>query len=291
LPAAVWAADGDSARAQPLDPLVDLNQSFRAAYAQCRKELLAQSGPVVAVEGDDVVLLRNGKRTAVHVTPDLYHTLKAVSHVPLAIYVLLATTEDDTIPQALRTDLGTFRDKIRHCEKRLRGRGLSEAQLRRQEEILAAALHFLDTVLESGEVKHTEVTAFARKLAPCILANAGDAAEVQLTALNRQVQAWRQGMAVTEWDKLRVVVMGSPLPRQGNLAVQYFARLLGGKGEGARLVYAESIFEENRALNLLGTHLLDTRIGVAFFDDPQRMHRDLLADAATAWLKKNMPKP
>jgi hypothetical protein len=287
----VRAADGDPAPAQPPDPLLDLNQFFRAAYAQCRKELLAHSGPVILVEGDEVILLRDGKRTAVQVTPKLYHTLKAVSHVPLAVYVLLASAEEGKLRKEVRTELGTLREKIRQCEKSLGGRGLTEAQLRRQQEILTAALDFLDTVLESGEAKQMEVTTFARKLAPCVLANAADAAEVELTALNRQVLAWREGMPVAEWNQLRVIVMGSPLPRSGNLAVQYFARLLGVKGEGRRLVYAESLFEESRALNLLGTHLLDTQIGVAFFDDPQRMHRDLLADAATAWLNKNLAKP
>jgi hypothetical protein len=73
-------------------------------------------------------------------------------------------------------------------------------------------------------------------------------------------------------------------------ATQYFARLLGENGEGKRIVYAESIFEESRALNLLGAHLLDTRIGSAFFDDAGRMHRDLLSDAAREYLNARPPR-
>jgi hypothetical protein len=83
-----------------------------------------------------------------------------------------------------------------------------------------------------------------------------------------------------------VVVIGSALPRKDNVAVQYFARLLGVPGEGPRLVYAESLWDEARAVNLLGTHELDTAIGSAFFADPRRMHRDLLADAAAEHLKR-----
>jgi hypothetical protein len=285
--AAVLAAEGEPAQTPPPDPLLDLNSSFRSAYAQSRKQLLEQSGPVILVEGDEVVLLRGGKRTVVRAIPEMYHTLKAVSHVPLAVYVLLISSGDGKVRKELLSDLGSLREKISQAEKSLPGRGLSAAILQRQQEILAAALHFLDNVLGSGEVKQTDLVAFARKLAPLVIANAADAAQVQLSALNRQVTAWREGMPAADWERLRVVVMGSPLPRQGNLAVQYFARILGIKGEDARLVYAESVFEENRALNLLGTHLLDTKIGVAFFDDPQRMHRDLLADAAEDWLKAN----
>ena len=74
------------------------------------------------------------------------------------------------------------------------------------------------------------------------------------------------------------------MPRRDNVGTQYFARLLGEKGEGKRVLYAEAIFDEARALNLLGTKLIDTRIGEDFFDDPLRMHRDLLGDAARAYL-------
>ncbi len=79
--------------------------------------------------------------------------------------------------------------------------------------------------------------------------------------------------------------MGSQMPRKDNLAVQYFARLLGETGEGRRIIYAEAIFDEHRALNLLGTHLLDREIAASFFDDPLRMNRDLLGDAAAEYLR------
>jgi hypothetical protein len=72
--------------------------------------------------------------------------------------------------------------------------------------------------------------------------------------------------------------------------VQYFARLLGEEGEGQRIVYAEAIFDESRALDLLGTRLIDTRIGTAFFEDASRMHRDLLSDAAREYLDEVLPR-
>jgi hypothetical protein len=104
------------------------------------------------------------------------------------------------------------------------------------------------------------------------------------------MQAWKHRLTDADWRRLRVIVMGTQLPRRGNLAVQYFARLFGETGEGDRVVYAEAIFDEARALDLLGTRLLDTRIGTAFFDDPSRMHRDLLSDAARAYLDELLPK-
>lgn len=76
------------------------------------------------------------------------------------------------------------------------------------------------------------------------------------------------------------MVTGASLPRRKNLSIQFFAAALGLDGEGPRLVYAEHLFGEEAALGLVGTHRLDREIGRVFFDDPSRMFRDLLGDAA-----------
>jgi hypothetical protein len=41
---------------------------------------------------------------------------------------------------------------------------------------------------------------------------------------------------------------------------------------------------------MLGTRLVDTRIGAAFFEDPTRMQRDLLSDAAKQFLDELFPE-
>ncbi|MCC6743903.1 MAG: hypothetical protein IT175_08580 [Acidobacteria bacterium] len=98
--------------------------------------------------------------------------------------------------------------------------------------------------------------------------------------LNAIVTRWRATLTADEWSRLHVVIMGVHMARDGELAQQYFVRLLGEPGEGRRVVYAEGIFDEARALDLLGTHVLDGRAGTAFFGHDLRMHRDILADAA-----------
>src|SRR5262249_29359619 len=125
---------------------------------------------------------------------------------------------------------------------------------------------------------------------PLLEANGAEAARAQIDALHRQMKAWRGRLTDAEWGQLRVIVMGTQLPRKDNLAVQYFARLLGEAGEGGRVVYAEALFEESRALDLLGTRLVDTRIGAAFFEDEARMRRDLLGDAAREYLDELFPR-
>jgi hypothetical protein len=268
------------------DPLLELNQEFRAAYARGRKQILAKSGPVIVVEGDNVVLLRDDRRTEVRAVPELYHTLKAVSHVPLAIYVLLAPYGDGELNAARLADLRAYRDKVATADRALENRGLSAESLERQRLLLADSVRFLDGVLANKKASTTEVAAWTRKVGPLLLATAAEAAQAQLDGLHRQVMTWKKEMSVDDWNRLRVVVMGSAMPRKGNLNVRYFARLLEQPGEGSRIVYAEALFDEQRALNLLGTTLLDTDVGRDFFGDPTRMHRDLLDDAAADYVKK-----
>jgi len=269
------------------DPLLDVNKVFRAAYAAARKDVLARTGPVIIVSGDELVLLRDGRRAEAKVVPAIYHTLKTVSHIPLAIYAMTAPVAEMPLDSVARAGLHHYREKLTAVEKCLAECGLSEATLRRQQKLVAEAGAYLGGVLEKGKIgKKDELLAYVRRQTPLILENVKETARAQLDGLNRQVQTWKAGMTPAEWQRLRVVIEGSAMPRKGHLAVQYFSRLLAEPGEGLRIIYAESLFDETRALNLLGTNLLDSEIATAFFADPMRMHRDPLADAAAERLNE-----
>src|SRR5262249_13150466 len=160
--------------------------------------------------------------------------LKAVAHVPTAVYAMLVPPGE--ISEQRRAGLRGYREQVALAGKNLEGRGFSNGELERQRQILTGSQEFLDQVLREGQVSGEDVTAFARRMGPLVLANADASARPQLDALHRQVGAWRAEMTPEGWKELRVVIMGSPLPRKGNLNVQYFARLLGELGEGGRIV-------------------------------------------------------
>ncbi|CAN5452469.1 hypothetical protein BH10PLA2_BH10PLA2_27400 [soil metagenome] len=282
---------GQASQEPVADPLLTLNEAFREAYARCRQQMIDCSGPIIVVEGDNLVLIRDGKRTEVRVIPELFHTLKAVSHVPLAEFVMLTPVVGESLDEATSKALQGYRERVVRAEGVLPTRGLPEPILRRQQEIIKASLVFLDSVLQKKQVSRAGLDTFAREQGPKLLANAADAAQAELDALEQQMKTWHATLSEAEWSRFRVVIMGSAMPRTGNLAIQYFAQLLNEKGEGKRILYAEALFDEKRAVNLLGTHLVDTGIGTSFFNDPARMHRDLLADAATEYLKKNSAQP
>ncbi|HEY7312665.1 MAG TPA: hypothetical protein VH643_25090 [Gemmataceae bacterium] len=275
-------------RAEPPapDPLLSLNKEFRKTYARSRASVLARGGPVIVVDGAKLILLHGKERQEAEIDLAEYHRLKSVAHVPLTVYLLLGDTgEDDSITEASLAELRVVCELIAKTGAALEERGFKREILERQRKLLAASLAAADQALKRACCSDKERVAFARKAAPLLLANVADAARVQIDGYHACVSAWRRKLTADEWGKLRVVVMGSQMPRKQHLAVQYFARLLGETGEGRRIVYAEGLNDEKRALNLLGTHLLDREIAGAFFDDPQRMDRDLLSDAAADYLR------
>jgi hypothetical protein len=68
------------------DPLVTLNNAFRSRYSRAKTEALSKIGPLIIVEGSNLILVRNGKRTEAQILPPIYHSLKAVAHIPLQFF-------------------------------------------------------------------------------------------------------------------------------------------------------------------------------------------------------------
>ena len=239
-------------------------------YTLAKQQTLAKCGPVLIVVGDDLVLRKGEKRTQARVIPEIYHTLKTFDHIALALDVALAAHADETPLGAdflneLRDYRGLFPaagERIDKCRSRRRAMCAAEGDHRRMRPVL-------DSVVDKRQCSPAERIAFTRKMTPLLMANASAAARAALDLLHRQVCEWKAELTPQEWNELTVLVIGRQLPRKDNLAVQYFARLLGQAGEGKRLIYAEGLGDEPRALDLLATHRVDTQIGIDFFNDPK----------------------
>jgi hypothetical protein len=266
------------------DPFLKLNSAFRSAYAGARAELLRGAGPVVMSRGDYLVLYYRGRRYEGEKTDPSYHQLKTVAHVPLAIYVMLAGHADAPLSDKKRDELREFRDLIPPVRVALGSSGLTPCQQDGQRRQLDRCQSFLEQVLDQGRIGHGDLIRFCTRCTADFMQNTLEAARSRLQAYHRQMAKWKKMIAPKDWAQLQVVVVGAQMPRRGNLAVQYFARLLGEAGECKRIIYAEALFDEEKALNLLGTHRLDASAAEAFFGDPLRLHRDLLADATPAVL-------
>ena len=268
-----------------VDPLAELNAANRAAYRFVQIEVLAKSGPIIVQSGDELILIHKGKRDEKTVIPKVYHDRKAIAHVSLGLWVLLAPGDRD-LDDMRREHLTTIRERIGKAKLYFEKLELAPEVRDRQLRILNESDAFIGATLEAGKVSREKLLAFIAKVKPDTMVNAKEAGVAQLDSMHAQVSEWRKSLSPEEWKSLRIVIIGAQMPRVQNLATQYFARLLGEKGECRRIIYAESLWDEPKALNLLATHQIDEGVARAFFGNDDRMNMDLLADVATEYIKR-----
>lgn len=271
---------------ETVSALNDLDGSFIAAHAAANKIDLATGGPIILQRDGQLVLLRNGMERAKTVILPAYNTFKTFAHMPVAIYLMLAPADGGMLDATRVEQLTGYRAKMDRVEATIDQLGLKESAIQRQKDLLSDSKQFLDQVIERRECSTAELNAYARRMMPRIEMNIADAAKSQLDAMHSQVMTWKRAMPPEQWDKLRVALKGPVLARKDELAKQYFQRLLNTNDQGTRIVYMEMYYPPTPLLTLLATRSVDQGISIAFFNNPDRMFRDVLADAATAYIKR-----
>ncbi len=259
---------------------------MRGSYAEEKARRLAATDPVMVVAFDELIFRHNGTEKRENFTPPLYHQLKGLAHIPLGIYAVLAAPARGEDNATWRPALAALRTQMMAIVPMLDDLKLRRKDLRRQHEIVRDCLGFIDMVSAAGRVSQDELHDFTSAIAPAILANAYDASELQLESLHVLVTRWRAELSAEEWNRLYVVVLGPKVARDGNAQLEYFAYAMGRDAIDKRLIYAEGMFTAPQGLDLLGTLVRDRDASDYFFDDPMRLDRDLLADAAQLHLKR-----
>jgi hypothetical protein len=118
------------------DPLVALNNAFRTEYNRAKTEAISKVGPLIIVEGSNVALVRNGKRTEAQIQPPIYQSLKAVAHVPFAVFLMFHQSNFGQLTGERTAELRDFRKLIVNAQSSLCDRGFSDSQLQRQQKLI-----------------------------------------------------------------------------------------------------------------------------------------------------------
>ncbi|MGE0094394.1 MAG: hypothetical protein AB7M05_09600 [Alphaproteobacteria bacterium] len=281
-------AAAQSAGSEALDRL---NAAFRSHYGDSRAATLGRTDPVILVEFETLVLLHKGERHEEPFTPPLYHRLKSISHIPLTLFVMSSRYGDRPLPADALHTLEEYRALVVAARDALPSLEIPADLRPTLDTVIASSLRLIDETRATQRFDPVAVTVLARSLEPAVMSAAREAARAQLDGLNRATRQFRAAMGEDAWSRAYVVVFGVRQARVDNLQYSYFKRAMGPDADGKRLIYAESVFEEAKALDLLGSILLDRAIAMAFFDKESRMERDLLGDATAEYLPVLLPKP
>ena len=284
--------------------ITKLNGHFRALYAGAKTELRAHTSPILILANGKMVLLRKGNREEFAYMPAEWSVLKTVDHIGLALFVALTNHTGEKLSDELVSRLQTFKSAILAAQDDFKsfkyspivssGNGESanlspQKTADRQQLLIDLSLKFIDKILSERFISYPELKAFSRSISKMSVENAYDAVSMEIGAIDSKLSEWRKQMDKDEWDRLYVVVTGSHMARQNERTVHYFLDLFGQKAEGDRVIYNEGANDENSSLDLLVTHILDARIGEAFFGDKMRMHRDMLGDEGSRYLRYHHP--
>lgn len=266
------------------DILATMNKDALAAYSAGRQQFIAKPGPVLIV-GADMTFLLNGQEMHANYTPQSYTTLKILSHAYLGTITLLEPfAADPAAHQDLwRPHLEAIRQDVQAILPHLNDLGLDADSIARNRFILEHVAGFIDTTLKSGQFTSAGLTTLGRTLGPLLLADADLAAKAQIDMMNAAVSRWRAQVGPDVWSQVTVVVEGPHQPRKDNLQMAFFRHELGDRAP-THLIYAENVYDQTSVLNLVGTVETDRALAIATFNDPLRMQRDLLGDAAHAYL-------
>src|SRR4051812_4007788 len=286
--AAIILTAGGTAFAEdqsPPDPFKLLNDDDSAIYQDAKHRLVGAADPVVIVGFEDIMIRHAGETRRVAHIPPAYQVLKSVGHTPRGIWAALRPAVEGRDPDATwRGKLAGLRPKIAAAKAALTTAGLSPAATARDTRLLDASAGLIDVYLATGLPDQARLERDMCALAPLILADATEAARLQLDAIDADLRPWWNGLSDAERAATYVMVLGPKTPRDGNLAHTYFVNLLGRAQDGYRVIYAEGIFDEAGADALLAQLVTDRKLSADFFVDERRMERDLLADGAQDWV-------
>lgn len=265
---------------------IEIYEATRGALIQGQKERV-----LIVVHGDELLLFRGADTPEViaGLRPPAYMSLRALAHVPLAIYCLLTLDAGKpSISSSTLADLTDYGRQIEACAATFDIRGFVErGQLGRPVTTVDRALAFVDAVLNRQRIDVAALDEFAASMAEDILLLVTAAGTAQLNALHERILHLKNTvLSQQDWKDLRVVVIGNHMAHKDDLFLQYFSRVLQTpKYTEKRLVYAEND-DMDVALDVLGTTLIDFRVSRAFFGDENRMHRDVLADVTKRYLRE-----
>jgi hypothetical protein len=264
-------------------------------------KLGTQGHPVLLIEADLAVLLFNSQRYEANILPEMYHSIKAVSHLPFGTYLMLAANgpgslTDETVTalenqMRLAESLTGFAEQLK-ANPAILAHYASRAEVTFK--LLRVTVDFIAGLLQGRRLNEPALNSFAKQIAPLFMDHVAIAAALELDVLHKQVSEWRELMGESEWEKLFVVISLGHQARYREVSSQYFHKLVHeresvGAHFETRIVHAESIWDEQAALKLLARHRVDSAASLAFFDNPWRLQEDLMSDAASTYLAVLLP--
>ena len=274
-----------------LERLEQLDHRFVEIYEETRAKVVEQQkeSGLIVIDDDVLLLYRRNHPTQRFpgLKPPIYTKMKTLGHIPLAAFCLFCDHTGGRLTTGLLAKISEFRGALESSAEDLdTSDEVQQGILPKPSPVYAKVIAFLDALIAKEGASGEEIAAFAQSVGEDIPPLLAAAARAQLDACNVLVTHIRQQLLSNDqWDEIRVLILGPYMARQGQLFLQYFSQLLNTSPQGdRRLVYFDGD-DLQGAFDRLGTTMLDAMASHAIFGDRERLHRDVLADETTRYLR------
>src|SRR4051812_6751064 len=272
-----------------LERLERLDHRFVEIYEETRAKLVEQQKETALIVIDDDVLLLYRRNHPIQrflgLKPPIYTKMKTLGHISLAAFCLFCDHKSGRLTAGLLAKITEFRGALESSAEELdTSDEVQQGILPKPSPVFAKVIAFLDAVIAKEGASAEEIAAFASSVGEYIPPLLAAAARAQLDVSVMHIR--QQLLSNDQWDELRVLILGPYMARQGQLFLQYFSQLLDTSPQGdRRLVYFDGD-DLQGAFDRLGTTMLDSMASHAIFGDRERLHRDVLADETTQYLRE-----
>lgn len=215
-----------------------VNDAFHESYDR-KRALEERKGAVLVVLADElVVILRDGTRRTFPLTPRLFHVIKSVAHVPVALFAAMHRAPSE----APLKKLGGFIDDalaslVKEEQVPQDTEGADHETLPARRTLLQESKVFVERVLALDPHRTNEpgaagelLASFAETSGKRLLHLTELATRVQLTAIHAVVEKALGELDEAELRHFEVVVTGNHQARARSLGMQYFRKRLGELG-------------------------------------------------------------
>jgi len=257
------------------------NVQAKHIYDQLKNKYLENTDPLIIAWQNRLSFYHHHHLHEYPIVSKQYSDLKGIAHVTLAVFALFHPLNQ--FPKN-KPEVMAYQQVMMNTEKKLDKLGLSPQQQQRQKNIFSLTQGLLKQALSRNAMPEATLARFFEELSPMISENINEATKLEISALNQQMTKIQAELGPRERQALFVVIPVSKMPRQDNIVGQFFSKYLGVPVDSERLIYAEGLSSTEAILSLVATWQLDSSLSTAFFHDPDRMKKDLVAEHARSYL-------
>ncbi|MNJ44978.1 hypothetical protein D3C77_400520 [compost metagenome] len=291
-----------NAKQQAHQFVVDIDIAMRHHYAINLKALSKTLYPIMYAEatfagGRYTFCVDEHTTYACQESSPVYTQLKAIAHIPLAIYAIIFPYTDYPANGQWLEPLRVYLHQVIRVQKNLEILEISEPAQGASRRILNQAKAFMEKLIADENFTIDAYESFCREIAADLLINQNHAAADQAQVMSGYLRKWKDLVGEATWDKMYVVCQCIWTASKESVHEEIIKKAMKPEKHDTNIIISEAVPTLDSAKLLLARILADRALAAKVFPrdgDPEYLQnqyststeRDLLSRSIQSELSK-----